>query len=151
MKICEKQFIQNLYNQVNIILPARKIVERSWDKKEEFHKTGELIFIDQYCFWKEHLYDIEKEKDQIGKIKFVIFADGRKMYRIQAVSVSLNSFDNRVSIYQKLCGLRGKELCEAAQVPDAEFVHATGFIGGAWSLQSCIKIAEDSLLQHQQL
>ena len=64
MKICEKQFIQNLYNQVNIILPARKIVERSWDKKEEFHKSGELIFIEQYCFWKEHLYDIEKEKDQ---------------------------------------------------------------------------------------
>jgi len=28
-------------------------------------------------------------------------------------------------------------------------VHAAGFIGGAWSLESCIKIAEDSLLQHQ--
>jgi uncharacterized UPF0160 family protein len=95
-------------------LPARKIVERSWDKKEQFHKSGAIIFIEQYCFWKEHLYDIEQENNQVGKIKFVIFVDGNKMYRLSAVSENLNSFNNRVSIYQKLCGLRGKELCEAA-------------------------------------
>lgn len=45
-----------------------------------------------------------------------------------------SSFENRISIYSKLCGLRGKELSDIAQVPDAEFVHASGFIGGAWSI-----------------
>lgn len=59
-----------------------------------------------------------------------------------------SSFDNRISIYSKLCGLRGKELSEAASVPDAEFVHAAGFVGGAWSMESCLKIAEDSLIHH---
>lgn len=38
-------------------------------------------------------------------------------------------------------GLRGEELSKVAGVTDAEFVHAAGFIGGAWSTESAIKIA----------
>ena len=34
---------------------------------------------------------------------------------------------------------------------DCEFVHAAGFIGGAWSLETVVKIAEDSLREHAQL
>ena len=28
-------------------------------------------------------------------------------------------------------------------------MHAAGFIGGAWSLESCLKMAEASLKQHE--
>ena len=40
-------------------------------------------------------------------------------------------------------------MCQKAGVSDAEFVHANGFIGGAWSLESCIKLAEDSLAEFE--
>jgi hypothetical protein len=30
-------------------------------------------------------------------------------------------------------------------------VHAAGFIGGAWSLESCIKMAENSMEEHMKI
>ena len=91
--------------------------------------------------------NIEKENDIYGSTKFVFFKDGRGMYRIQAVSVG-NSFENRVSIHKDYRGLRGEELSKAAGITDGEFIHAAGFIGGAWSIESCLKMAEASLKQH---
>lgn len=59
------------------------------------------------------------------------------------------SMQNRCNIHQKYRGLRGQALNKAAGITDGEFVHQSGFIGGAWSLQSCIKMAEDSIKLHQ--
>lgn len=70
------------------------------------------------------------------------------MFRIQAVSKSASSFENRVSICKAYRGLRNAELNAAAGLPDCEFVHAAGFIGGAWSKESAIKMAEASLAEH---
>ena len=41
--------------------------------------------------------------------------------------------------------MRGNELNQAANIKDGEFVHAAGFIGGCWSLASCVQIADDSI------
>ena len=55
------------------------------------------------------------------------------------------SFDLRVGLSEAWRGLRNKELCEATGLPDAEFVHRAGFIGGAWSKESAISMALKSL------
>ena len=107
------------------------------------------MLLEQSCPWKGHIYGIEKEEKKKGLLKFVFFVDDRKMYRIQAVSVSADSFDNRVSIHKDYRGLRNDDLNKAAGITDGEFIHMAGFIGGAWSLESCIKIAEASLAQHE--
>ena len=57
----------------------------------------------------------------------------------------MTSFTNRVSLCQAYRGLRGDALNKAAGVADAEFVHAAGFVGGAWSLESALKMVEASL------
>lgn len=54
-----------------------------------------------------------------------------------------NSFENRVDLLFK--GLRDDELSKAAGIPDGVFVHMTGFIGGAKSKDSAIKLAIMSL------
>lgn len=97
------------------------------------------------CPWKEHVYDIEKENQLQGLIKFVFYKDARGMFRVQAVSKGMDTFENRVSICEKYRGLRDDQLNEASGLKDGSFVHATGFIGGAWSQESAIKIAEASL------
>ena len=56
----------------------------------------------------------------------------------------------RLGIKKAYRGLRGDDLSKAAGVPDGEFVHAAGFIGGAWSLESAIKIATQSLEDEDQ-
>lgn len=67
------------------------------------------------------------------------------MYRIQAVPLKVGEFGDRVSLHEKFRGLRGEDLSKAVGVSDAEFCHATGFIGGAWSMESVIKMAEMSI------
>ena len=62
--------------------------------------------------------------------------------------ISPGSYDSRVGIHKHYRGLRISDLNQRAQTTDAEFVHPSGFIGGAWSLKSAVKIAEDSLKYH---
>lgn len=94
------------------------------------------------------MLDLEKENELEGHIKFVFFKDGRNMVRIQALPAKIGGFANRVSIASAMRGLRGEELSKVAGVSDAEFVHAAGFIGGTWSVESALKIAEISLKEH---
>lgn len=130
-------------------LPARRLVQQAWDDREKFHPSKEFVWFEDFCPWKSHLLDIEKENELEGHIKFAMFKDGRGMCRVQALPAKDGQFNNRVSLSKAFCGLRGEELCKAAGVTDAEFVHAAGFIGGAWSRESCIKLAEQSLEEHK--
>jgi len=58
----------------------------------------------------------------------------------------------RVPLCKAWRGLRADELKKLSEgvfaVSDLEFVHHSGFIGGAWSLESAIKMAELSLKEH---
>lgn len=145
MKICEEAFIQKVYSIVNIMIPARRVVQEAFDKREEFHPSGQFIWFETTCPWKEHIYNIEIENDVVNQAKFVFYKDGRGMHRLQAVSVP-GTFSNRVSIHKDYRGLRGEELSKVADIPDGEFVHAAGFVGGAWKLSSVLKMAEASLI-----
>ena len=64
-----------------------------------------------------------------------------------AVPISETSFENRCPIHKDYRGLRNDDLNKAAGITDGEFVHATGFICGAWSIESLIKMGEVSLAQ----
>ena len=42
---------------------------------EEFHPSGELMFMDQFAPWKDFVVEIEKELGKEGKLKFMISKD----------------------------------------------------------------------------
>lgn len=42
--------------------------------------------------WKDHLAKLEKDLEVEKQIKFVIFSDGRGMWRVQAVPITPDSF-----------------------------------------------------------
>jgi len=67
------------------------------------------------------------------------------MYRVQTVPPKGSGFDMRVPLCKAWRGLRAEELKKITEFTDMEFVHHAGFIGGAWSLESAIKMAELSL------
>jgi len=54
-------------------------------------------------------------------------------------------FSSRAPLAVAWRGLRGKELQEISGINDIEFVHHAGFIGGAWSFESAIKMGEVGL------
>ena len=68
------------------MMPAKSLVQESFEKRFEFHPSGEFLWFPKPCPWKEILHQIEKEKELEGIIKFVFYQDERGMYRVQAVS-----------------------------------------------------------------
>ncbi len=82
MKIAEEELHWQIYSIASVLMPARKQVEEAWNAKEKFHSSGEFMFIESACPWKDHLYNIEAEHDKDGLIKFVFFKDSRGMHRV---------------------------------------------------------------------
>lgn len=94
--------------------------------------------------WKEHLRDVEDDMEV--KIAGVIYQDKNGgMFRTQMVPISPDSFTCRVPLHKDWRGLRGKELQEISKIPTAQFVHSSGFIGGASDRGDAIKMIEKSV------
>lgn len=73
------------------------------------------------------------------EVKFFTFPMKNGGYRIQGVN-KVGSFALNHELKYK--GLRNEELNAAAGIDDGIFVHVTGFLGGADSLESCYKLAK---------
>lgn len=68
------------------------------------------------------------------------------MFRVQTVPAKGDYFSQRVSLHKDWRGLRKQELeSNAHGLKDIEFVHHSGFIGGAWSLETAIQMAVISI------
>lgn len=91
-------------------MPARFVVEKAWEKREEFHPSGEFLHLESPCPWKDHLYDLESENKKEELIKFVFYGDERGMHRIQTVAPRGNHFGQRVPLAKAWRGLRNEEL-----------------------------------------
>lgn len=73
--------------------------------------------------------------------------DERSNWRIQAVSKSPGSFENRLSLPAAWQGLRDEELSKVSGIPGGVFVHASGFIGGNKTHDGVLAMAKGALEQ----
>lgn len=65
--------------------------------------SGEIIeLVNGGCPWKEHLFDLEGSLNLEGVIKFVLYTDQNKNWRVQCVSISPFSFQNRYYLFFNL-------------------------------------------------
>jgi uncharacterized UPF0160 family protein len=106
MKAAEEELYWQIYSIASVLMPARKLVEEAWNSREKVHASGEFMFIENSCPWKDHLYNIESEQGKEGLIKFVFFKDGRGMHRVQAVSQKGGGYESRISLNKVWRGLR---------------------------------------------
>lgn len=152
MKIAEEEFFWTLRGIVLVHMPAYNLVKAAFDAREEFHPSGELMFMDIGAPWKAYVFEIEKELGLEGKLKFMISQDQRQMWRTQTMSKNHGSFDIRTPLCEAWRGLRSEELQAASGIADAEFVHRAGFTGGAWSKESavamCLKSIEEQNIKN---
>lgn len=132
-------FVRKLHGAATAWLPARTTVKEAFERRSANHPSGQLMVLPKAGIpWKEHLYNIEEEAGlPVDKqVLFVLYAEKEEpgsKWRIQAVSKSLSSFENRKSLPESWRGVRDAELDTLLgdQVEDgAIFVHASGFIGG---------------------
>lgn len=156
MRIVEEEFLYHIKGQAIVLLPAYQMVEEAWQGKDNFHPSGEFLWFKNPCPWKDHLYEKESEQGQEGVIKFVFYQDERKLVRVQTVAPKGNHFAQRVTLNKAWHGLRKQDFVgmdidsdNLSFLKDIEFVHHSGFIGGAWTLESAIKMAEMSMEEHK--
>ena len=126
-------------------LPAKSIVLEAVKDRLNADASGKIVILPQFCPWKEHLYEIEKELGIENQIEFVLFEDSGKSWRVSTVPVSSTSFQFRKGLPEVLRGLRDDVLSEKSGVPDCIFIHAAGFIGGAKTKESAYRLAKMSL------
>uniref|UniRef100_A0A2L2YB76 UPF0160 protein MYG1, mitochondrial n=1 Tax=Parasteatoda tepidariorum TaxID=114398 RepID=A0A2L2YB76_PARTP len=145
-ELAEQEFLDRVNFYGKVWLPARDIVKQAIKNRHSVHPSGEIMeFESGGCPWKEHLYDLETSMKIEPLIKFVIYTDSNGLWRVQCVSVSLFSFENRVSLHEDWRGLRDEELSKVSGIDGCTFVHMSGFIGGCKTREGAINMALKSL------
>lgn len=129
--------LMNTLNMEFAMIEAEKMVKNSLKNRE----NENILVLDKFCPWKRHLGNYDEE----GSIIYVIFKDLVNGYRVQAVQEA----DSRESIKPFPMEWAGKDvevINELVNIDDAIFVHPAGFIAGAGSLNSAMKMAELALI-----
>ena len=79
---------------------------------------------------------------------YVLFAEnGEKdsKWRIRAVSVDKDSFENRKGLPETWRGVRDEDLSNVTGIPGCVFVHASGFIGGNATFEVVLEMAKKAV------
>mmetsp|Transcript_33316 Transcript_33316/g.66071 ORF Transcript_33316/g.66071 Transcript_33316/m.66071 type:complete len:393 (+) Transcript_33316:245-1423(+) len=152
MVIAREEFEAHVNGLITRWLPAREIVERAVADRKSIHPSGRAILLETSCPFKEHLYEIEKAtglNNTESEILYAVYADrgATESWRVHAVSDPDDGFKSRKFLPARLRGLRDEALSEAAGIPDMIFIHASGFIGGAKTKESALRLVEIALAE----
>lgn len=145
LQLVSTEFFDYVIGLVESWWPGRLLVEQAFDKRSEYHESGEIIVLDRYCPWQAHLEDIEADHNLQGLVKYVLYKDSRGSWRIHAAPVSAGSFASRLALPESWRGTRNEELDAICGVEDCIFVHANGFIGGNKTLEGALAMGIKSL------
>eukprot|EP00928_Gymnodinium_smaydae_P074383 TRINITY_DN57442_c0_g1_i1.p1 TRINITY_DN57442_c0_g1~~TRINITY_DN57442_c0_g1_i1.p1 ORF type:complete len:382 (+),score=51.78 TRINITY_DN57442_c0_g1_i1:46-1146(+) len=145
MALVGEEFSDAVRFYANNWLPARHIVEEALDQSVQVHDSGKILRLASHCPWKEHLLELEAEHDTRPQPEFCLYEDHKGDWRVQAIPVSLTSFENRCSLPEEWCGLSETELVDKCGIPGSIFVHANGFIGGNKTYEGALAMATAAL------
>lgn len=146
LKMVGEEFLEQVDFYRSAWLPARELVEEAIKNRHQVDPSGEvLVFTVGGCPWKEHLFSLEKELQVETPIKFILYPDQEKNWRIQCVPAGLNTFQNRLSLPEEWRGVRDEALSELSGIKGCIFVHAGGFIGGNKTQEGVLEMARRTL------
>lgn len=140
-----EEFVDKVIYFATVWWPARSIVIDAINDRFKVHASGEIIELSTPCPWKQHLFELEKNLNIEGKLKYVLFQNKPNDFRAMCVPNAPTSFVCRKFLHKDWRGLRDKELSNLVGVDDAVFCHATGFIGGGKSREASYQMAVRSL------
>jgi uncharacterized UPF0160 family protein len=144
--MCGHDFLGILSKIVESDLPARAFVEKAVLERHNVDPSGEIIrFVSGGLPWKNHLYDLEDEYKLDPLVKFVLYTDQGGMWRVQAVTVKGQAFENRLGLPEEWRGVRDEDLAKLAGIEGCCFCHAAGFIGGNKTFEGALEMARVAL------
>ncbi|KAL2198177.1 metal-dependent protein hydrolase [Corynascus similis CBS 632.67] len=130
-------------------LPAREVVAEAFATRQEHDSQGRIMVLKrQSAPWKDHLYSLEEEQPESGKVLYVLYPEKPvpdAKWRIQCVPVAKDSFESRKPLPEAWRGFRDEELDGISGVGGSVFVHASGFIGGNKTYEGVLAMAKKAL------
>ena len=141
-------FLRKLQYYHRAWLPARTLVHQTYDARKEYDEKGRIMVFSKSCPWKDHLYTLESEHPDEEKVLFVLYPESEhegSKWRIQAVSMSKDSFENRRGLPEAWRGVRDDQLSEVSGIEGCIFAHASGFIGGNKTKEGALEMARRSI------
>ena len=145
MQLVGREFSSRIKGLVDVWLPAKHLVNEALMRAGDTDASGQIIMLDQFCPWKEHLFAFETEREMMGRVKYVLHQDDNGKWRIQCVNKMLKRFENRKSLPEPWRGLRDDSLSDIAGIDGCTFVHASGFTGGNATKEGVILMAKRAL------
>eukprot|EP00357_Protocruzia_adherens_P033293 CAMPEP_0115010472 /NCGR_PEP_ID=MMETSP0216-20121206/23340_1 /TAXON_ID=223996 /ORGANISM="Protocruzia adherens, Strain Boccale" /LENGTH=335 /DNA_ID=CAMNT_0002378701 /DNA_START=12 /DNA_END=1015 /DNA_ORIENTATION=+ len=145
MEIAQEELFSIVKGLANDWLPAKDIVVRTIENRFAVDPSGEILKLERFCPWVEHLHATEKEMNIVGLIKFVLYEDRNGSWRVQGVNPEGQTFGLRVGLREPWRGVRDEELSKLSGIEGAIFVHAAGFIGGAKTYEGALQLAQITL------
>ncbi|KUI63134.1 UPF0160 protein MYG1, mitochondrial [Cytospora mali] len=144
-----EEFDRSLDFYVKAWLPARSLVEAAFNERSKYDAQARImVFSGQSCPWKDHLYTLEEENNESGKVLYVLYPEKPTpdaKWRVQAVPETKDSFQSRKPLPKEWRGVRDEELDKVSGVPGCVFVHAAGFIGGNKTFEGALELAKKGL------
>lgn len=151
-KFVGDQFTIELLDKAFNWLPARGLIVDAFNSRNKYDDQGRILVIPQTddggAPWGDHMYALEKEHGCEGQVLYVLFAENgeaNSKWRIRAVSVSPDSFENRKGLPEAWRGVRDEGLSNVAGIPGCIFVHASGFIGGNATFEGALEMAKKAV------
>jgi len=144
-QLAGEEFLGRLNYYCRSWLPARDIVLDALSRRTTVDPSGRIILFGQYAPWKEHLFELEQELAVPAHVQpfYVIYPDETGgNWRIQAVSVSPESFESRKALPETWRGVRDDDLSRVTGIEGCIFVHASGFIGGNKTKDGALEMAK---------
>jgi uncharacterized UPF0160 family protein len=145
LDVAEDEFLSQLAVVVKSHIPGKEIVLDSIKNRTSVHESGKILFLKTSCPWKEHLFNLEEDMNMLGEIQFVIYGSYNEGFRVQTVPLSLGNFKFRRGLKESWRGVKPEDIRKESGIEDLVFVHNSGFIGGAKSFESAVKMAVISL------
>lgn len=129
-----------LDNEISIaksILEAEEIVNKAIKEAESKNR--------EYIFLPNTLIPFMEVCVKHPKIKYVISPYIKGRWHAKCVTKSISTYETRKPFPKSWGGLNGKDLERVSGIKGAFFCHKVGFIAGALSKESMIKMVEKSL------
>ncbi|XP_065092496.1 MYG1 protein [Ochlerotatus camptorhynchus] len=140
-----QEFVDKVLYYAKRWWPARELVQNAVKKRMEVHASGEILELEHFGPWKEHLFELEEQYDVVGVPKYVIYFNKENDWRVICVPLQSASFVCRKFLAAPWRGVRDTELEKVSGIEGATFCHQSGFIGGNKTRAGALQMAVASL------
>jgi len=137
VSIAEKIFDRLVFKE-NALLVAKSKVEENINNVKD-----NILLLDEYMPYEEALWNSKNPK--ANEVKVIILPSKRGGYSIKPRTISKDSKELAYNFSKEFLGLHDDDLVKVSNIKTARFVHSSGFLACANTLEDAILLAKNAI------